>query len=129
MDLLKQNDLIYKDESYQIIGACLDVHNALGQGFLEAVYQEALAIEFTLRNIPFVRESRIQIDYKGHTLQKEYIADFICFDSIVIEVKALSQFKPEHTAQTLNYLKATECQLGLLVNFGEASFKQRRVVL
>lgn len=129
MDLLKQDELIYKDESYQIIGACMEVHSSLGCGFLEAVYQEALEIEFTLRGIPFERECRIKIDYKGHTLNKEYVADFICYDKIVVEVKALSQLKSDHSAQTLNYLKATNNRLGLLVNFGESSLKYKRIVL
>ena len=129
MDLLKGDDLIYKEESYKIIGASMDVYNSLGCGFLEAVYQEALEIEFSLRGIPFEREVRIRIDYKGHTLRKEYVADFICYNKIVVEIKALSLIKSENLAQTLNYLKATTNKLGLLINFGESSLKYRRVVL
>jgi len=129
MDLLKGDNLIYKEESYKIIGACMEVHNSLGCGFLEAVYQEALEIEFSHRGIPFEREVRIRIDYKGHKLKKEYVADFICYGKIVVETKALTQIKSENLAQTLNYLKATDHKLGLLVNFGEASLKYRRVLL
>ncbi len=107
----------------------MEVHKSLGCGFLEAVYQEALEIEFALQGIPFEREVRIKIDYKGHILQKEYVADFICYDKIVLEIKALTQLNSDNLAQTLNYLKATEHQLGLLVNFGEQSLKHKRVVL
>ncbi len=129
MDLLEKDNLIYKEESYEIIGACMEVHRTLGNGFLEAVYQEALAIEFELRGIPFEREVRIRIDYKGHILDKEYVADFICYDKIIVETKALSQLKSGDIHQTLNYLKGTGHKLGLLVNFGEPSLKHRRVVL
>lgn len=129
MDLLKDNNLIYKEESYKIIGACMEVHRTLGNGFFEAVYQEALAVELGLCGIPFDREVRFSIDYKGHILGKEYIADFVCYGKIILETKALSQLKHGDIYQTLNYLKTTGCKLGLLINFGEASLKYRRVVL
>lgn len=128
MDLL-ENNIIYKDESYKIIGACMAVHNTLGCGFLEAVYQEALAIEFKKRKIPFEQEKRLEIFYKGVLLQKEYIADFICYDKIIVELKALSQLNNEHFAQILNYLKITDFKLGLLVNFGTPSLQYKRIVL
>jgi GxxExxY protein len=128
MDLLNEG-LIYKNESFEIIGACMEVHRELGCGFLEAVYQEALALEFTLRKIPFEQEKLLRINYKGQTLQKEYKADFICFENIIVEVKALNKLAPEHLAQTLNYLKITEYNLGLLVNFGTTSLQYKRVVL
>jgi GxxExxY protein len=128
MDLL-ENGIIFKDESYQIIGACMEVHKELGCGFLEAVYQEALSIEFSKRNIPFEQEKYLTINYKGELLQKKYKADFICYDKIIIELKALSKFAPENMAQTLNYLKITDFQLGLLVNFGTTSLQYKRVVL
>jgi len=127
MDLL-ENGIIYKDESYKIIGACMEVHNNLGSGFLEAVYQEALAIEFERRAIPFEQEKRLQMNYKGQILKKEYIADFVCFGKIIIELKALSKLQSEHLAQTLNYLKITDFELGLLVNFGSTSLQYKRVV-
>ncbi len=121
--------LIKKDLTASIIGAALEVHSILGNGFLEAVYQDALAIEFEKRNIPFVREKQIQIQYKGITLSKTYIADFVCFDEIIVELKALSSTTKEHDSQILNYLKASNCKIGLLLNFGESSLKPRRFVL
>lgn len=127
MDLLDEN-LLYKDEVYQLIGACMDVHRELGCGFLEAVYQEALAIELANRNIPFEQEKLLQISYKGQLLQKEYKADFICFDRIILELKALSKLVPEHYAQTLNYLKISGFRLGLLLNFGTMSLEYKRVI-
>ena len=128
MDLLEQQMLIYKQESYQIIGACMEVHNTLGCGFLEAVYQEALAIEFEQRGIPFNQERKLPVFYKGNLLKKEYVADFVCYNKIIVEIKALSQLQPEHWAQTMNYLKITGYQLGLLVNFGTISLDYKRIV-
>ncbi len=122
------NDLIYKDESYKIIGACFEVHKELGNGFLEAVYQEALEIEFAKQQIPFEREKILIIHYKGIKLEKKYIADFICYDKIILELKALSQLTGEHESQILNYLKSTGFKLGLLINFGESSLKYKRLV-
>jgi GxxExxY protein len=129
MNILELNEPIYKQESYEIISVCMEVHKTLGYGFLEAVYQEALAIEFEIRGIPFIKEPRLQIHYKGQLLQKEYQADFICFDKIILEVKALSTMSSEHIAQTLNYLKITHFKLALLANFGEQSLKYKRLVL
>lgn len=128
MDLL-EHGIIYKNESYEIIGACMEVHKNLGCGFLEAVYQEALAIELNRREIPFEQEKRLKINYKNTILQKEYIADFICYNKIIIEVKALNKLLPEHLAQTMNYLKVTNYKLGLLVNFGTTSLQYKRVLL
>ncbi len=125
-----QNQIVvYKQESYDIIGACMEVHKYLGCGFLEAVYQEALAIEFDRREIPFVQEERLEVEYKGQILKKEYVADFVCFDKIIGEVKALSELNSVHFAQTLNYLKITGCKLGLIVNFGKTSLEHKRVLL
>jgi GxxExxY protein len=128
MDLLAEG-IIYKKESFETIGACMEVHRYLGCGFLEPVYQEALAIEFEKRAIPFIKEQRLKLEYKGHILQREYVADFVCFDKIIIEIKALSKLNAEHIAQTLNYLKATGFKLGLLVNFGTISLQYKRIVL
>jgi GxxExxY protein len=128
MDLLKEG-ILYKEESYEIIGACMEVHKQLGCGFLEAVYQEALAEEFEMREIPFEQEKRLQIEYKGKILKKVYVADFVCYDKIIIEVKASSKLAPEHLAQTLNYLKITDFDLGLIVNFWKASLEYKRVVV
>ncbi len=118
---------ILSDETYNIIGSCMSVHNELGNGFLEAVFQEALEKEFQLRGIPFVRESELTILYKGQPLQKRYIADFICYNEIIVELKALSSLDPIHEAQVINYLKATNMQIGLLVNFGQSSLQHKRI--
>ena len=122
------NDIILKDESYNIIGACMTVHRELGLGFLEAVYQEALEEEFKLRGIPYVREKQLEIIYKGKALEKRYIADFICYGEIILELKALSGLESVHQAQLINYLKATNLKLGFLVNFGQTSLESKRVV-
>jgi GxxExxY protein len=110
--------VLFKDEAYQIIGAAMEVHKELKNGFLEPVYQEALAKEFKIQNIPFERESLINIYYKGDKLDKYYKADFICYDEIIIELKALSELTKEHESQLINYLKATDKKLGILINFG-----------
>ena len=119
---------LFKDEGYKIIGACYEVHNVLGAGFLEAVYQEALELEFQIQNIPYQREAKLDIYYKGNLLKKYYEADFICFDCIIVEVKALSSLTSEYEAQLLNYLKATGFKVGYLINFGEKSLKYKRMV-
>jgi GxxExxY protein len=107
----------------------MNVHRELGCGFLEAVYSEALEIEFKQQNIPYMREVPLQIQYKGETLTKQYKADYICYNNIIVELKALSSFEGVHEAQVLNYLKATGHQLGLLINFGEPSLKHKRLIL
>ena len=105
----------------------MNVFNELGYGFLEKVYQEALAIEFQNNGIPFEREARIPVYYKNVKLQQEYIADFICYDNIIVEVKAISELTGSHKAQVINYLKATNLQVGLLVNFGASKIKVERL--
>lgn len=111
-------EIIYKDEAYAIQGACFEVYKTLGSGFLEAVYQEALAQEFRLQNIPFAEQCELKLQYKNIPLHQTYKPDFICFDKIIVEIKAVSTLAPEHEAQLLNYLKITNMRLGLLVNFG-----------
>lgn len=96
----------------------MQVYNTLGSGFLESVYQEALAIEFTKRGIPFVKEKELKIYYDGHELKQTYRADFVCYDSIIVELKAVSDLNDSHRSQVYNYLKATGLRLGLLYNFG-----------
>lgn len=123
------SEILYKAESFKIIGACIEVHKELGSGFLEAVYQEALAVELTKQNIPFVREMELKINYKGIDLNKKYLADFICFNKILLELKALTKLTGEHESQVLNYLKATGFRLGLLINFGSKSLEYKRLVL
>jgi GxxExxY protein len=107
----------------------MEVHRQLGCGFLEPVYQEALAIEFTNRHIPFVREVKLQLEYKGQPLETKYCPDFICFNSVVVELKALARTSGTEEAQVINYLKATGHQVGLLINFGSRSLEHRRFVV
>jgi GxxExxY protein len=110
--------ILYQDESYQIVGACFEVYKELGPGFLEAVYQECLAREFTIRGIPFTEQKRLKLSYKGEPLLQHYDADFLCYEKIIIEIKAQKALLDAHRAQTINYLKSTGIELGLLVNFG-----------
>ncbi len=105
----------------------MEVHNELGCGFWEPVYQKALASEFKRQNIPFVKEQKIDVFYKGENLHKYYFADFICYDKIILELKALSDIANEHTAQVINYLKLTNIKLGIIINFGQTSLEQKRV--
>jgi len=121
-------ELLYKEEVYKIIGAAMEVHKVLGAGFLEAVYQEALEMEFILRNISYEREKQLKISYKGQELSKYYVADFVCYDHIIVETKALSTSPSEHLAQVINYLKATKNEIGLLINFGRESLEYKRVI-
>jgi len=120
-------DLIYKEESHKIIGAAIEVHKTLGHGFLEPIYQEALDIEFNLQNIPFDKEKQLRIGYKDTYLNKCYIADFVCYDKIIIECKALKALLPEHEAQVINYLNATGYRLGILINFGATKTQFKRI--
>ena len=122
------NDILFKDEAYKIIGACMEVHKELGHGFLEAVYQEALEREFSSQGILYEREKQLKINYKNTILNKTYFADFVCYNKILIELKAVKELKSDHEAQLFNYLKATGVQLGILINFGESSLKQKRIV-
>ena len=108
-------DLLFKDECYKIVGACMEVHRTLGCGFLEPVYQEALAFEFQRRGIPYEREKEYEINYKSLVLSKTYKVDFLCYGNIIVELKALGQLSKEHMAQVLNYLKASHLKLGLLL--------------
>ena len=119
-------ELIYKTESYKIIGACFEVYNQKGCGFTEAIYQECLEIEFKLQNIPFVSQPKIELEYKGTTLKQYFVPDFICFNEIIIEIKATEGLATEHTSQTLNYLNATKFKLAWLVNFGKATGLERK---
>jgi GxxExxY protein len=111
-------DLVYKEESYRIIGACFEVYKEMGCGFLEAVYQECLSMEFAIQGIPYMPQCELGLCYKGQALKQKYVHDFMCFDKIVIEIKALAALTQLNRAQLQNYLKATGYKLGLLVNFG-----------
>ena len=119
--------MLFKDETEKILKACINVHNELGNCFLEPVYQEALAIEFDLLGIPYEKEVKLEISYKGHKLDKIYYADFVCFKSIIVELKAVSKLINAHKAQLINYLNAINKEVGLLINFGEASLKWQRI--
>jgi GxxExxY protein len=110
--------LLYEDESYQVRGAIFEVYKEMGCGFLEPVYQECLEIELTMRGTPFSAQRELQLRYKSETLTQTYKPDFICFEKLIVEVKAVREFAPEHRAQVFNYLKATGLRPGLLVNFG-----------
>lgn len=110
--------LLHKEESFLIQGAIFEVYRELGCGFIEAVYQEALAREFTLRNIPFISQTEMTIKYEGFVLNQIYRPDFVCYDKIILELKAVKEIVDEHRAQLHNYLKVSELHLGLLINFG-----------
>jgi GxxExxY protein len=123
-------NVLYKEEAYNIIGACYTVYNTIGPGFLEAVYQECLEIELTKQNIPFESQKLLKINYNGILLKQTYSADFLCYDKIILEIKAEKELSKTNEAQVFNYLNATECKLGLLVNFGSyPNLQQKRIVL
>jgi GxxExxY protein len=113
----KHGRLRFEDETYLIQGAVFEVYRAMGAGFLEAVYQECLGFELAARGVPFVAQTPIPISYKGIGLRQTYQADFICFDAIILELKAVRAIAPEHRAQLINYLKATGLPVGLVINF------------
>lgn len=115
-----REDILFADEVFQLIGAAMEVHRAMGSGFLEAVYQEALTLEFEERGIPFEAQVSLGIHFKQHTLVKRYIADFIAFREIVVELKSMEFLTARETAQLLNYLHATGKPVGLLINFGSS---------
>jgi len=116
-------------QTYQIIGAAIEVHRTLGHGFLEAVYQCAMAEELSLRSIPFKREVKLNVVYKKKILDCSYQADFVCFDEIIVELKALDTLSPREYSQVLNYLKATGFRRALLINFGNIRLEYKRIVL
>ena len=122
------SDIILKEESYKIIGACMEVHRELGFGFKEIIYKDALEIEFKSLGIPYYREKLYKIEYKGKVLPRRYPADFVIYDSIILEVKAMPMIINNFILQTRNYLKASGIRLGIIANFGESSFKSKRVV-
>lgn len=120
--------ILYKEEVYNIVGAAMEVHSHLGPGFFEAVYQEAFEMEINFRSIPYLREEALDIYYKGVKLKKKYVPDFICYDSIIVEMKAVSVVLDVHLAQLLNYLKASKMRVGVLINFGETSLSYKRMI-
>ena len=122
-------EIIYKEESFLIIGKCMEVHNNLGAGFLEIVYKDALEYEFRKSGIPFEREKQYKVNYKGIILKHHFYADFIIFDKIILEIKGVNAITEEFTAQALNYLKVSQNKLALIVNFGELKLNYKRIVL
>ena len=129
MDLLKvENEYPFKDECYDIIGCAMEVHSELGNGFLEAVYQEALGVVLKEKGIPFEREKLLEITFRGNVLNKKYIADFICFNEVIVELKAISELNNNHMSQVLNYLKVTNKKIALLINFGSQRLEYKRVI-
>ena len=123
-------ELILKEEVYQIVGAAMDVYYTLGRGFLEPIYQEALQIELARRNIPFEAQKLLRIEYKGQNLRKEYVADFVCFGQIIIELKACEGLTGRDEGQIINYMKVTHMHVGLLINFcSQARLEWKRYVI
>jgi GxxExxY protein len=120
---------LYKNETFKIIGLCMEVHKNLGPGFLEIVYKEALFHEFKTHNIEFDREKEIKVEYKGTTLDHAFYADFVINNKIILELKSVKNIDEVHIAQTINYLKTSKLKVGLLVNFGEKSLFYKRLVL
>ena len=120
--------IIYKDESYKIMGACFAVHSKLGSGFLEKVYHEALEKELGKQGIPFIHEAKLSINYDNTILEKKYYADFVCYDKIILEIKACESLNNNYVAQVINYLSATNFKLGILLNFGTKSLTYKRIV-
>jgi GxxExxY protein len=123
-------ELLYKDESYAIIGACFEVYKEKGNGFVEPVYQECLELELASQKISFTAQGALRLTYKGTELKQRYIPDFLCYEKIILEIKAVKQLTDEHRAQVLNYLKATGLRLGLLANFGHyPKLEYERIIL
>lgn len=120
--------IVYKEESFKIIGACMKVHRSLGAGFLEAVYEEALEKEFQIQNIPFKKQVKLELFYENQKLKKQYRADFVCYDTIILEIKAVAQIPIVFNAQLKNYLKCTKMELGMLINFGTPSLTYKRIL-
>jgi GxxExxY protein len=123
------DEFYLKDETYKIIGLCMEVHTILGKGHSENIYGDALEYEFKLNNIPYVRERKYNIEYKDIVLTRYYFSDFTVFDEIILELKAIQQLTNSEIKQTLNYLAASKNKIGLLINFGEDSLKYKRIIL
>jgi len=124
-----ERELLLKDQVYAVVGAAMEVSNELGTGFLEAIYQEALEIELGSRSIPFISQVPVDIVYKGRRLSKQYLPDLVCFDQVIVEIKAIKRLTSIEEAQLLNYLKATGMQVGILLNFGSSRLDWKRMVI
>jgi GxxExxY protein len=123
------SDLLYKDECYQMVGLCMEIHTLLGRGLDEVVYKDALVLELERAGVPFARERKFEITYKGTVLPHHFFADFVVWDKIIFEAKAVEKLTEAHVKQVLNYLAIAKLRLGLLVNFGAPSLEWKRVVL
>ena len=124
------NRLVYRDETYAVIGAALDVYYRLGSGFAEPVYQEALALELGLRRVPFVAQRKLRVKYKDFVLKKYYRADFVCYEKVMVEIKAQAVLTGTDSSQLLNYMKAAEYRVGLLFNFGnDRELEKKRLII
>lgn len=123
------SEMIFKQEAFEIIGRCMEVHNALGHGFSEIVYKDALEIAFSEDDILYIREAEYKIRFRGFVLPHFYYADFLVSDCIILEVKCVAHLTDEHMSQTINYLKTSGCKLALLVNFARGKLEYKRVVL
>ena len=122
-------ELIHRDETHRLIGLCMEVHSELGKGHSEVVYKDALVFELARSGIPFSREKKYEILYKGVTLAHPYYADFVVWDLIILEAKAIERLTDSHVRQVLNYLAASRSRVGLLVNFGSDSLEWKRIIL
>jgi len=122
------SEIIYKDESYSIIGFCMEVHNQLGHGFSEIVYKDALELEFAENGIFYEREKEYMVAYKGNLLGHKFYADFIVFDKIILEIKCVKQLQDENVSQAINYLKVSGNKLTLLVNFAKGKLEYKRII-
>lgn len=118
-----------QEESYRVIGICMEVHRILGKGLLEIVYKDAIEHEFNLNHIPYEREKKYVVNYKGLVLPHSFFADFVVFDQIILEVKAQKKIIDEHHAWVINYLALSKCTLGLIINFGEHTLSTKRIIL
>ena len=124
------DEIIYKEETYKIVGVCIEIHRQLGHGFLEVVYKDAMCYNFKNEQILFEREKAFNIQYKGAILKHQFIADFILMDKIIVEIKANKEgISSDTTAQTINYLKVSGCKPGIIINFGSSSLEYKRLVL
>ena len=121
-------ELLYQNQSYEIIGACMKIHSALGCGYKEAIYQDALEVELSIKKIAFIREKKFEVIYEGIVLKHHFVADFVVYDHIIVELKSSKEIINPFIAQTINYLKASGLNLGLVINFGNASLQTRRIV-
>jgi GxxExxY protein len=122
-------DLLYKDEVFKIIGAAMDVHKELGPGFLEAVHQEALGLEMKTRGIPFVSQPQLDVYFKNQKLKKHYVPDFICYNKIVVEIKAMKHYTERDESQIFNSTRVAKFRLGVLFNFGAVSLEWKRFII